>query len=154
MKWLRLHIVRSAIGLVLLLVVLLVADRLCYQLALPVTLDEQHGITTLSVGSERLALGKIGTPNLLSFSSSDAVLHEYQIDGTDSTNNFTLDQFYLDRFASSLYYRFQAWMRDLDGTSRWRDLHIQDAHHMLQAISWPADGSSVRLPSTTTWQLS
>ncbi|GER87325.1 hypothetical protein KDW_14870 [Dictyobacter vulcani] len=80
------------------------------------------------VGTTTLNVGKVGTPQYLIFADEDPVLHEYQMDGTDSTNNFSLDPTYFQHIASSPYYRFQAWMRDLDGTSLWRDLQIEQPH--------------------------
>lgn len=53
---------------------------------------------------------------------------EYQIDGSDSTNNFTFDPAYFAREAASPYYRFQAWLRDDGSYSRWQRLTIRDAN--------------------------
>lgn len=138
---------RDFIVLIFLLVSLLLADYLCYQQALPVTLDEQGGNTILHVGSESIALGSIGTPIALQLAPYDPIIHEYQIDGSDSTNNFTLDTTYLHSIASSPYYRFQAWMRNLDGTSRWSDLRIYNNGSLLTSQNWPANGTTILLHS-------
>ena len=153
MKWLQLRLVRSTGILIILIVVLLVADTFCYRLTLPLTIDESSGLTTLHVGSETLALGNVGIPTRLQFGATDKVIHEYQIDGTDTTNNFTLDQNYLDWLSSSLYYRFQAWMRDLDGTSQWTNLTLQVGQQQKLAIASPEASSSVALPGIGTWQI-
>lgn len=141
----------SRLFLCALLVLLVGADFLCYQQVLPIELDIQNfGITTLHVGSEKLILGRIGRPIALRFALHDSVVHEYQLDGTDSTNNLTLNQTYLDGIASSPYYRFQAWMRDLDGTSRWSDLHIYGNNRLLTSIDWPENGSFISLASVSS----
>ncbi len=54
-------------------------------------------------------------------------LREYQIDGSDSTNNFTFDPDYFARIAGSPYYRFQALLRDDGSYSQWRNLSVMDA---------------------------
>lgn len=140
----------SRLFLCALLVLLVGADFLCYQQVLPIELDIQNfGITTLHVGSEKLLVGRIGRPIALRFAPHNPVVHEYQLDGTDSTNNLTLNQTYLDDIASSPYYRFQAWMRDLDGTSRWSDLHIYGNNRLVTSIDWPENGSFISLASVS-----
>ncbi len=154
MKWLRYHMIRYLLVLVTLLLVLLGADALCYQVALPVEIDVQHGAATLHVGSESVALGAIGQPTQLVFSPHDPVIHEYQIDGSDSTNNFTLDPTYINSIAASPYYRFQAWMRDLEGTSRWRNAQVWANGQEQQSVQWPGNGSSITLPATQPLRIS
>ncbi len=93
------------------------------------------------------ALGTISAATAIQFAPHDPVVHEYQIDGTDTTNNYTLDAPYLHEISTSLYYRFQAWMRDLDGTSCWRDLQIWNNGEIVRQADLPANGSTVPLPS-------
>ena len=88
-----------------------------------------------------------GTPRSLQFEQHDPVVHEYQIDGTDSTNNFSLDTDYLHSIASSPYYNFQTWMRDLDGTSHWSDIHVALDEHVVTSIGWPTNGTALALPA-------
>jgi hypothetical protein len=154
MKWLRYHITRYPLMLLTLLLVLLGADALCYQVALPVEIDVQHGAATLHVGSESVALGTIGRPTQLVFAPHDPVIHEYQIDGSDSTNNYTLDPTYINSIAASPYYRFQAWMRDLEGTSRWRNAQVWANGQEQQSVQWPDNGSSMALPATQSLRIS
>ncbi len=142
-------ILRRMLILIIILLSLLLADFICYQLALPIEVDEQGGNATLHVGSETIALGTLGSLQTLQFAAHDPVVHEYQIDGTDSTNNLTLDTHYLHTISSSLYYRFQAWMRDLAGTSHWSDVHISLNGHQITSVSWPANGSALALPSAS-----
>lgn len=153
MKRLHVRMVRNTIGLVCLVTLLLVADRLCYSFTLPVALDELHGQMTLRVGSTVLPLKRVGMPVSLQFVPASDVVHEYQLDGSDSTNNFTLDQTYLEQIASTPYYRFQAWMRDLDGASSWRDLRVRDATRVVAAIAQPDSGLLVNLPASQVWHL-
>ncbi len=144
-----LFILRRMFILLLVLLSLLLADFICYQLALPIEVDEQSGNATLHVGSETIALGTLGSLQTLQFAAHDPVIHEYQIDGTDSTNNLSLDTNYLQSIAPSLDYRFQAWMRDLDGTSHWSDVHVSLDGRQITSVNWPANGSTLTLPSTS-----
>ncbi len=139
---------------ILLIPILLLIDALCYQVTLPVTIDVAHGVGTLAVGSTRLSLGKLDQPRSLQFVPHDPLVHEYQIDGSDSTNNLDLDTTYLSQLASSPYYRLQAWMRDLDGTSRWRDLEVQVGGREVKSIAWPTNGEQVLLPDAPEIHLS
>lgn len=131
---------------VLLFSALLVADRFCYEQALAVEIDIQHGRGILLVDGQKMSLDPIGVPTLLSFAPHDPVMHEYQLDGTDSTNTGYLNPVSLHQISSSLYYRFQAWMRDLDGTSCWRDLQIRVHGQLRREIDWPSNGSQIALP--------
>ena len=153
MKWLRSYIVREVLLLLLLAILLVLGDEGCYAITLPIEIDVQHTDATLHVGTTQLVLGQIGTPTDLQFAVQDPIIHEYQIDGTDSTNNFTLDTDYLHSFASSPYYRFQTWMRNLDGTSRWRDLNIWTNNTQYMQQDWPVDGTPVALPLTSALRI-
>ena len=146
MKWWRFSLVQEVLFLLLLSVLLIIADEVCYTVTLPVEITIQNAIATLRVGTTQLALGHVGIANGLQFAAHDPVVHEYQIDGTDSTNNFTLDSDYLHAFASSSYYRFQAWIRNLDGTSRWRNLHVFVYTTQLIQQDWPTERTSIRVP--------
>jgi hypothetical protein len=139
---------RPILVAILLLPTLLLIDTLCYQVTLPVTIDIQHGTGLLTVGSTRISLGKRAEPQTLQFVVYDPLVHEYQIDGSDSTNNRDLDTGYLSQLATSPYYRLQSWMRNLDGTSRWRDLTISSSGRVLQSTTWPGNGAQFTLPAT------
>ncbi len=149
-KWLRFSLVREILLLLLLSLLLVIADEACYTVTLPVEITIQHAIGTLRIGTTQLALGHVGIASGLQFAAHDPVVHEYQIDGTDSTNNFTLDTDYLHAFASSPYYRFQAWMRNLDGTSRWRSLSISSGGKQLVQQDWPTESTPIPVPSTSS----
>jgi hypothetical protein len=145
---------RPTLVTILLIPILLLIDTFCYQIALPVTIDIQHGDGTLTVGNTNLSLGQIGQPLALEFAPHDPLVHEYQIDGSDSTNNLNLDTTYLSQIANSPYYRFQAWMRDLNGTSRWRNLEIQANGRTQKSVAWPNNGSVVTLPTASAIHIS
>ncbi|WP_069802679.1 ArnT family glycosyltransferase [Thermogemmatispora onikobensis] len=136
-----------------LLLLLLGADACCYQVALPVEVLSQPGTTTLLVGGQRLPLGHLAPLIGLRLPAQDPALHEYQIDGSDSTNNFTLDLSYIHSISSSWYYRFQSWMRDLEGSSRWHNLEVWSGQHLIRAVAWPAPSTTVSLPGSTTLRL-
>lgn len=144
---------RLALGLALLLVALFALDVALYRVALPVSLDVRGGSAALTIDGQTVPLGAMGQPVALQFPARDSLVHEYQLDGTDSTNNFTLDTGYLSRIAPSPYYRFQEWMRDLNGTSRWRDLRVVGDGRLDSAIAWPGS-APVALPSATALHLS
>ena len=157
MRWRLSRIPRGvpALFLLLLLVlILLVIDALCYSASLPVEIDMRGGAAILRVDSQTLSLGRVSTPIELQFAPHDPVVHEYQLDGTDSTNNLTLDPAYLHSISSSPYYRFQAWMRDLDGTSHWRDLEVWANGRTAGGIDWPSNGSQVALPPAAMLRVS
>ncbi|GAC1422692.1 MAG: hypothetical protein NVSMB54_02400 [Ktedonobacteraceae bacterium] len=150
LKWLRSHLVQEILLLLFFGLIIILADEACYTVTLSVEIDVQHTVAIVRVGTTQLALGQVGTVSGLQFAAHDPVVHEYQIDGTDSTNNFSLDSDYLHTFASSPYYRFQAWMRNLDGTSRWRSLNISvDGKQQLQQ-DWPIEGTAITLPSSSS----
>ncbi len=154
LKRLFARISRPLLVVLLLIPILLLIDALCYRVTLPVTITIQNGAGLLTAGSTRVPLGKISAAQSLQLVAHNPLVHEYQIDGSDSTNNLDLDPDYLSQIAGSPYYRFQSWMRDLDGTSRWRDLRIQASGNLIQSATWPADGASFTLPDTPTLQIS
>jgi hypothetical protein len=139
---------RPTLAAILLIPMLLLVDAFCYQVALPVKIDVVRGVGTLTVGGTRLALGKLDQLQSLQFVPHDSLVHEYQINGSDSTNNLDLDTTYLNQIADSPYYHLQAWMRDLDGTSRWRDLEIQAGGREVKSVAWPGNGEQVSLPNS------
>jgi hypothetical protein len=150
MKHFSIRIGLSTLTMLLLVGLLFGLDWLCYQQTLPITVILQNGVGTLHVGTTTLKLGSLSQVTDLKLPVTDPVIHEYQLDGTDSTNNLTLDTTYLHNIESSLYYRFVAWMRNLDGTSHWRDIRVQENGQLVRAVDWPADGQQIHLPTTRT----
>ncbi len=135
------------------MLLLFLADWLCYQVALPVTLTINNDNASIRAGTDQTTFLLSAPARAIQFAPIDPLVHEYQIDATDSTNNFTLDHAYIAAIANSPYYRFQAWMRDLTGTSHWRDPHLEVSG---QAILLPAQvyqnldgGAQIVLPNET-----
>ncbi|HEX8733593.1 MAG TPA: hypothetical protein VF725_16195 [Ktedonobacterales bacterium] len=118
---------RALAALLALFVGLLLLDALLYQVTLPVTITSDGASLSVTVGGATRRIPISGSILSVSAPARDPVVHEFQLDGTDSTNNFTLDTAYLNRLAVTPYYQFYAWMRDLDGLSRWRDLCVAPA---------------------------
>ena len=145
---------RWSLIIVLLLPVLLIAHIICYQVALLVTIDLQGRILSVHIGSQAVSISQDTPLQSIQLAPYVPIIHEYQIDGSDSTNNFTLDQSYLTAFSTSLYYRFQAWMRNLDGLSHWRNLHIAANGQAMTAIASPENGQAIAFQPTTSLQLS
>ena len=71
---------------------------------------------------QRLPLAWTQRPTAVLVVRPAATTREIQIDGSDSANNFDQDPAYFARLASSPYYQFQAWMRDMPSYSAWGDL--------------------------------
>jgi hypothetical protein len=117
---------------------LLLLDALLYQITLPVAITSDGAHLTFAVGGATRRLDIGGRIVAVSVPARDPVLHEFQLDGTDDTNNFTLDPAYFHSIAPTAFYQFYAWMRDLDGLSRWRDLCAGGASGGAQCIAWPA----------------
>jgi hypothetical protein len=143
--------VRSAIlwmaALSLLALALRGSDALLYRVTVPVAIYSTNGEATLLVGSERIALGAVGQPSAIIFEARDPIQHEYQLDGSDSTNNFTQDATYLHAIARTPYYALQAWMRDLGGTSVWRDANLTVDGRQVLAAPMPAMPSTIQIPA-------
>lgn len=88
----------------------------------------------------------------LSLSRSDPLLREFQIDGSDSVNNQTLDLDYIRRIASTPYYRFQAWMRDTSSFDRWENARLRDGSGRALASGDASAIESTRLPATFVFE--
>ncbi|MDQ2902346.1 MAG: glycosyltransferase family 39 protein [Chloroflexota bacterium] len=154
MKWLHSGLLRRFIILVALAGILLAVDALCYQATFPLDVDVRNGTATLSADGTTTSLGATTALTTLQFVWYDPTIHEYQLDGSDSTNNYSLDTGYLSQEATSPYYLFQSWMRDLDGTSRWRAAQIWADGRLRTQSDWPANGASISLPPASTLHIS
>ncbi len=145
---------RALVALAALFLALLVADGLLSQVRLPVTITSDGAWLTVNVGGviQRAPLrARIAS---VSIPARDPVIHEFQIDDTDSTNNFTLDAAYLHSIANTPYYRFYAWMRDLDALSRWRDVCVSGAQGGIPTCdAQPSlNGAKIMAPTTSAPQ--
>jgi hypothetical protein len=118
-------LVRLAVCLIAAFAVLLLAQNALLALtAEPLRLALTPTSGTLSIDGQRLVFPLAETPTAISFAAPDPLTREFQIDGTDSANNFSLDPDYLAHIAATPYYRFQAWMRDSSSYSAWRDVRL------------------------------
>jgi hypothetical protein len=140
----------SMLGVYLIaLVLLLAADHLCYLAArLPVRIYIASRSLTVGVDGQSLAAAWTSPPTAVRLVSGSAMRREYQIDGTDSTNNFTEDDATLAALATNPYYQFQAWMRDNPTYSAWTDIRLTDARtgRVLSHVDTVPTGQSVTLP--------
>lgn len=117
--------------------------------AFPVRVEVRGGdaeaMVTVDGGTHYLSL--TSPLRAVRFVPAEPYRREYQIDGSDSTNNFNWDPTYFSGFAASPYYRFQALLRDEDSYSRWRNAVIRDGDGRLVARgSEPAEGVEVMVP--------
>jgi Dolichyl-phosphate-mannose-protein mannosyltransferase len=110
-----------------LVVLLIVQNTLLALTAEPLRLVIAPARATLSIDGQRLALPLPQQPTAIMLAAPDPLTREFQIDGTDTTNNFSLDPDYIARIAATPYYRFQAWMRDSSSYSAWRDVRAGGA---------------------------
>ncbi len=87
----------------------------------------------------------------LRFLPAGAFHREYQVDGSDTTNNFTFDPAYFATFARSPYYRLQAFLRDESSYSRWENLRVTDSSgKVISSVSRPPDSALLALPPAFT----
>jgi Dolichyl-phosphate-mannose-protein mannosyltransferase len=146
-KWLRTQLLVAVFLFLLLVSLLLTLDWFSYNLTLPMKITIHQRTGSLFVDNQTIPLGNTGQISTLLFADRDPVLHEYQIDGSDSTNNFTQDSSYLHTLSTSFYYHFQAWMRNLDSLSHWRDVSFSSDGKLYSGPAWPAHGSKISLPA-------
>jgi hypothetical protein len=138
---------RAALYLAL-FAVLLVADAICSSASLPVVVTRDAGGVTIQAGSVTRHIATRAQLVAVSLPARDPVDHEYQLDGTDSANNYTLDLTYLHSIANTTYYRLTAWMRGLDNLSRWRDLCVASEARAALCLAAPpiASGATLTIP--------
>jgi hypothetical protein len=121
-----------------LVVLLIVQNALLALTSEPLHLVIAPARATLSIDGQRLVLPLPQQPTAVVLAALDPLTREFQIDGTDTTNNFSLDPAYIARIAATPYYRFQAWMRDSSSYSAWRDVRAGGA-----TVAPQPDGSAL-----------
>lgn len=137
---------------VLLLVVavlpgLLLVDHMCLLATrLPVSVEIRSSRVVVNADSSSLATDVSAVPDAVLFVSASPTIREYQVDGTDSTNNFTEDAADLAALVPSPAYQLEAWMRDNAAYGSWVDLTIRTAQGQGQQIAVPAPNLPVTLP--------
>ena len=133
--WLRL--VLAFAGVAALLFLIQYAAFEATRISVQVTIRGQDA--RFHIDGSTLTVNLPAVPSRVLFIPGSPLLREYQIDGTDSTNNFTEDASYVAHIAGQPYVRFQDWMRDATSYSSWRDVS-------LRADS--ASGSVMQLPAS------
>ncbi|HEX6543944.1 MAG TPA: glycosyltransferase family 39 protein [Ktedonobacterales bacterium] len=135
-QWPGLRVAAPLMGI--LLFVLIAQTVLLNLTAESVRLTVSPAQGTIVIDGQTLTFQLPAQPTAVLFSTPDPLTREFQIDGTDSTNNFSLDPAYIARIASTPYYRFQAWMRDSSSYSSWRDVQASGT-----PVAAQADGSAL-----------
>jgi Dolichyl-phosphate-mannose-protein mannosyltransferase len=135
-EWPQLRLAGYLLGALVLL--LLLQNGLLAFTAEPLHLVISPTQGTLSLDGQQLALPLPQTPTTVLLAAPDPLTREFQLDGTDSANNFSLDPAYIARIAGMPYYRFQAWMRDTSSYSSWRDVRASGA-----TVAAQSDGSAL-----------
>lgn len=142
----RAYILRSLLLMVFAVLVLtFFIDPLIYRLSFPIHITLSSTTVSVLADGQTLTSPYSGSPQTLVIDARSSVLHEYQIDGTDSTNTATMDIPYLESISSWWYYRLNAWMRNLDGTSVWRDMTIRCPSIVPRSIPSPMFGEVIPL---------
>ncbi|HEX8730181.1 MAG TPA: hypothetical protein VF739_16235, partial [Ktedonobacterales bacterium] len=135
-RWpgLRLAILALAILVALLIIQNTLLALTAESLQLVITPTHQ----TVIIDGQTLTFPLRQAPDDVLFAAPDPLTREFQIDGSDSTNNFSLDPAYIASIASTPYYGFQAWMRNNDSYSSWRGVRATGA-----TVTAQADGSTL-----------
>lgn len=95
--------------------------------SIPVDLALRNRTVSVRMDGGELAFEVPEAPTRVLFVPGSSLLREYQIDGTDNTNNFTEDASYVARLRDQPYFRFQDWMRDTQSYSSWQDVQVREA---------------------------
>lgn len=118
---------RSIFLLVLFTVVAAALGRF-FLVLFPVHLSIINNASTLvlTVDNETRVVSLENPLQTVSFPSINPHRREFQIDGSDTTNNFTYDNDYFTKSSTTKYYQFQSLLRDEPSYSTWKDLVIKD----------------------------
>ena len=137
----------AATGYSVALLLLLVLQQLSFvAMRIPLTISTSSASLRITVDGSTLGVALPASPTEILFVRTDPALLEFQLDGTDSTNNFSEDISYIHSIENSPYYRFQAWMRDVESYSSWRDIQVRAAPSGRVLASTPVADTSVLLP--------
>ena len=141
---------RASVAYCLALLLLLVMEHLTFvAAAVPLTIATSNTMLTVSIDGSLLSVPVPSSPTQVLFLSGDPAVREFQLDGTDSINNFSLDPTYMHRIAKTPYYRFQAWMRNFDTYSSWRDVAVRTSTtgRLVTSVPEADTGTLVSLPA-------
>ena len=130
------------------LMALLVADHVCF-LGARVIIEARvtREALTVTADGQTLKVKWPVPPDTVTLISGSATRREYQVDGTDNTNNFTESDAELQSLTSGGYYTVLAWMRDNSTYSAWRDIKVIDSRtgHLIASRSFAPAGSEISL---------
>ncbi|MGO8949233.1 MAG: hypothetical protein ACLQUY_16610 [Ktedonobacterales bacterium] len=129
-----------------LLLLLLIEQFTFIAMQIPFTISTSASSLRIGIDGSNLGVALPASPTKILFVRTDSALREFQLDGTDSINNFSLNTSYIHQIENSPYYRFQAWMRDIDSYSSWRDIRIRVASSGRLLASVPVAETSTLLP--------
>jgi hypothetical protein len=141
---------RVAAGYCLTLLLLLLLNYVTFvAMQIPLTVSTSPDSLRVSIDGSTLGVPLPASPTKILFVQTDPALREFQLDGSDSINNFSEDLNYIHSIENSPYYRFQAWMRDLATYSSWRSISVRAAASGRLTGSVPVANIStlVSLPS-------
>lgn len=99
----------------------------------------------VTIDGSMLGVPLSASPTQILFVRTDPALREFQLDGSDSINNFSEDLNYIHSIENSPYYRFQAWMRDPASYSSWRSISVRAAASGRLTSSVPVADTSTLL---------
>jgi hypothetical protein len=120
--------VRVAAGYCLALAVLLLLNYATFvAMQIPLTISTSSDSLRVTIDGSTLGVPLPASPTQILFVRADPALREFQLDGSDSINNFSEDLNYIHSIENSPYYRFQAWMRGLATYSRWQAISVRGA---------------------------
>ncbi|PWT71269.1 MAG: hypothetical protein C5B60_11125 [Chloroflexi bacterium] len=137
---------RVAAGYCLSLLLLLLLNYLSVvAIKIPITISTSLDSLRVTIDGSTLGVPLPASPTQILFVRTDPALREFQLDGTDSVNNFSEDLSYIHSIENSPYYRFQAWMRDLTTYSGWRAISVRSAPSGRLTASVPVADTSTLL---------
>lgn len=103
------------------------ADLVALRLTrVPVSVRIAGAQITVDVDGQELSAPLLAAPQEIQLVSGSSGWREYEVDGTDNTNNFTETPASVQDLRSNPYYGFLSWMRSSDIYSRWVDLRQTD----------------------------
>jgi hypothetical protein len=138
--------VRVAAGYCLSLLLLLLLNYVTFvAMQIPLTVSTSPDSLRVTIDGSTLGVPLSASPTQILFVRTDPALREFQLDGSDSINNFSEDLNYIHSIENSPYYRFQAWMRDLATYSSWRSISVRAAASGRLTSSVPVADTSTLL---------
>lgn len=119
--------------------------------ALPVPLTllvEGDQVTVLVDGGHHGVSGSTpGSWRAVRFEQPDALLREYQIDGTDLTFTLDRDPEHIQRLQGTPLYALDGWLRDESSFSRWERVQLADGASGAVLARGADDAAAARLPA-------